>query len=314
LGRKVWYQDQGGISRCINNCNSKRKRNPTLLGRQGEHAPTQRMAFLNLVSGMGSTPSARQPGRRGVISGRHIPLNTKLRRNLVVPAATIDDRQKSVAQRLIELEGELKFITQPGRIPPRAAVIASLRNEIAALRSELADPAGSPGLDAPLPIKPRVKEELPPAPAATPGPSSSRRVTNSSEARNALLLVEKKLSRSAGEKAAIPLSERARDALEMIEDKMSNFSDASKNLNEIETLQVENTLLRTRLEVIFEKKRHLSQLLLALQKGLLQGTSGGNGSTEKKTESSGKKTESSGKKTESTGKNHKPKDAVVYTP
>lgn len=175
----------------------------------------------------------------------------------------IDDRIKAVAHKLLQKEEELKFITAPGRIPPRAAVVAAMRKEIAALRKELAEPGSQEGLDlTPVVQSKKIESTVPPS---VP-PARGRRVKAASSARNALLMVEKKLQ---GQSHDIPLSDKAMQALEMIEQNMSTVSAASKNLNDVETLQVENAILRTKLEVILEKKRHLTQVCQALQKGYL---------------------------------------------
>ena len=190
--------------------------------------------------------------------------------------ATIDDRQAAVAQKLLHLEGALSFITQPGRIPPRAAVVAGIRKEISALRSELANPGSVANLDLTVPAHAAPSPPAsPPAPGAVPvAPSAgskaaTRQPKKASGARNALLAIEKKLGSQAN---TAPLSEKAKSALEAIEGNMSSVMDAAKNLTEFETLQVENALLRTQLEVVMERKRHLSQLTLALRRGLIGGT------------------------------------------
>ncbi len=184
-------------------------------------------------------------------------------------AISDDERIKIVAHKLLQKEEELKFITAPGRIPPRAAVVAAMRKEISALRKELAEPGSQEGLDLTTSMLPSRKVEaspvVPPSVAQTAA-AGGRKVKTASSARNALLMVEKKLK---GESSDIPLSDKAMHALEMIEQDLSSVSAASKNLNELETLQVENAILRTKLEVVLEKKRHLTQLCHALQKGYI---------------------------------------------
>ena len=202
----------------------------------------------------------------------------------VTRATNMDGRQAQVAQKLLSLEGELAFITQPGRIPPRAAVVAGLRKEISALRSELTSPGSVPNLDLTMPKAPTPQATTPTPPASASVPSAGskaagREVKNASGARNALLAIEKKLGSQA---EAIPLSEKAKAALAMVEGNVSSMREASKNLTEFESLQVENALLRTQLEVVMERKRHLSALTLALKRGLV-----GNA---KKTEASGEST------------------------
>lgn len=96
--------------------------------------------------------------------------------------------------------------------------------------------------------------------------AAGREVKNASGARNALLAIEKKLGSQAD---ATPLSEKAKAALAMVEGNVSSMREASKNLTEFESLQVENALLRTQLEVVMERKRHLSALTLALKRGLV---------------------------------------------
>lgn len=196
----------------------------------------------------------------------------------VTRATNMDGRQAQVAQKLLSLEGELAFITQPGRIPPRAAVVAGLRKEISALRSELTSPGSVPSLDLTMPKAPTPQATTPTTPttpasasvsASVPSAGSKaagREVKNASGARNALLAIEKKLGSQAD---ATPLSEKAKAALAMVEGKVSSMREASKNLTEFESLQVENALLRTQLEVVMERKRHLSALTLALKRGLV---------------------------------------------
>jgi hypothetical protein len=193
----------------------------------------------------------------------------------VTRATNMDGRQAQVAQKLLSLEGELAFITQPGRIPPRAAVVAGLRKEISALRSELTSPGSVPNLDFTMPQAPTPQATTPTTPASASVSASvpsagskaaGREVKNASGARNALLAIEKKLGSQAD---ATPLSEKAKAALAMVEGNVSSMREASKNLTEFESLQVENALLRTQLEVVMERKRHLSALTLALKRGLV---------------------------------------------
>jgi len=193
----------------------------------------------------------------------------------VTRATNMDGRQAQVAQKLLSLEGELAFITQPGRIPPRAAVVAGLRKEISALRSELTSPGSVPNLDLTMPQAPTLQATTPTTPASASVSASvpsagskaaGREVKNASGARNALLAIEKKLGSQAD---ATPLSEKAKAALAMVEGNVSSMREASKNLTEFESLQVENALLRTQLEVVMERKRHLSALTLALKRGLV---------------------------------------------
>ena len=230
-------------------------------------------------------------------------------------AATMDDKQALVAQKLLALEGELSFITQPGRIPPRAAVVAGLRKEISTLRSELANPGSVENIDLTMP-KSLANFKAPAAPKAmaTPPPvvpsvgskAAMREMKSASGARNALLAIEKKLGSQAN---AAPLSEKAKTALEMIEGNMSSVKDASKNLTEFETLQVENALLRTRLEVVMERKRHLSQLTLALRRGLVGEGVGGTG----KGKGEAEKAHAAGETVEKKTAEKKTADEVVYT-
>ena len=183
----------------------------------------------------------------------------------------LDDNVKAVAHRLLQKEEELKFITAPGRIPPRAAVVAALRKEIAALRLELAEP-GSQGLDLSSLIIATPPSPASAAPAKTSTALAGKKLKGTSGARNALLMVEQKLADQSASSAGIPISEKVKEALDMIEQNMSTVGDASKNLNEFESLQVENAVLRTRLEVVLEKKRHLEKLHQALLKGHINPT------------------------------------------
>lgn len=180
----------------------------------------------------------------------------------------IDERSRAVAHKLLQKEEELKFITAPGRIPPRAAVVAAMRKEIAALRMELAHPGNHTNMDLTSPAPRRVESNPAPVVQSKVNPMTGRRKKTPSSARNALLMVEKKLQGESSS-ADIPLSHKAMHALEMIERNMSTVSAVSKDLNELETLQVENAILRTKLEIILEKKRRLTQLCQALRKGYL---------------------------------------------
>jgi hypothetical protein len=149
-----------------------------------------------------------------------------------------------------------------------------LRKEIASLRLELAEP-GSQGLDLSS-IVMMATPTPPPAPSVAPiKPSpaqAGKKLKGASGARNALLMVEQKLADQNASSAGMPISEKVKEALDMIEQNMSTVGDASKNLNEFETLQVENAVLRTRLEVVLEKKRHLEKLHQALVKGHMNPT------------------------------------------
>lgn len=189
----------------------------------------------------------------------------------------IDERVRAVAHKLLQKEEELKFITAPGRIPPKASVIAALRNDISALRKQLSDPSSSAHLlypEAARAVESDATEKKTKAKKVVATnqalKTSGRKVQAPSSARRALLMVEEKLSAatrgaSSGEK--VPVSEKVKQALEMIEHNMSSMTEASKNLNEFETLQVENAMLRTKLEITLEKKRRLEKLHQAYQMG-----------------------------------------------
>lgn len=226
------------------------------------------------MSRMGSAFASAVP--RPCVPSAMRTRSSRFRTASVSTRATIDDRQAAVAQKLLHLEGELSFITQPGRLPPRAAVVAGIRKEISVLRGELANPGSVADLDLTVPANAATMPPpaSPPAPtpvAAAPSAGSkaaSRPSKKASGARSALLAIERKLGSQAN---AAPLSEKAKNALEAIEGNLSSVKDAAKNLTEFEALQVENALLRTRLEVVMERKRHLSQLTLALRRGLIVG-------------------------------------------
>lgn len=183
-----------------------------------------------------------------------------------------DSRTKAVAKTLLQKEEELKFITAPGRLPPRASVVGSLRKEIAQLRLELADPENykfsAPLVSSPARLQPSGIE---PASKATEQKASRQLSIKSigssskkgSSAKAALLMVEKQLSLG-DEKPMVPprqVSDKVRDALVMVEKNMTIGEASVKNsLTDLETLQVENAVLRTRLEVTLEKKRQVMQL------------------------------------------------------
>mmetsp|Transcript_4214 Transcript_4214/g.8447 ORF Transcript_4214/g.8447 Transcript_4214/m.8447 type:complete len:278 (+) Transcript_4214:67-900(+) len=179
----------------------------------------------------------------------------------------IDERVKAVAHKLLQKEEELKFITSPGRIPPKASVVAALRNDIAALRNQLSDPSSN---YLPRTVTSPAKTVETKKKKSQALKTSGRKVQAPSSARKALLMVEEKLSattRGASSAQSAPVSDKVKQALEMIEHNMSSMTDASKNLNEFETLQVENAVLRTKLEITLEKKRRLEQLHQAYQMG-----------------------------------------------
>jgi len=183
-----------------------------------------------------------------------------------------DSRTKAVAKTLLQKEEELKFITAPGRLPPRASVVGSLRKEIAQLRLELADPEkykfSAPLVSAPSAQNSHVnltstgdkRKKASPLQAKSSIGSGAKKA---SSAKAALLMVEKQLSLG-DEKPMVPprqVSDKVRDALLMVEKNMTIGEASLKNsLTDLETLQVENALLRTRLEVTLEKKRHVMQL------------------------------------------------------
>jgi hypothetical protein len=181
-----------------------------------------------------------------------------------------DSRTKAVAKTLLQKEEELKFITAPGRLPPRASVVGSLRKEIAQLRLELADPENYK-FSAPLVSSPASAQPSRVEPASTEK-KASRTLSKSSigssskkgsSAKAALLMVEKQLSLG-DEKPMVPprqVSDKVRDALVMVEKNMTIGEASVKNsLTDLETLQVENAVLRTRLEVTLERKRQVMQL------------------------------------------------------
>lgn len=201
----------------------------------------------------------------GNITSRHVQCHAE---SNSTAESGIDERVKAVAHKLLQKEEELKFITSPGRIPPKASVVAALRNDIAALRNQLSDPSSSHLLrTVATPAKTVETKKKKKSQALK---TSGRRVQAPSSARKALLMVEEKLSaatRGASSAERAPVSDKVKQALEMIEHSMSSMTDASKNLNEFETLQVENAVLRTKLEITLEKKRRLEQLHQAYRMG-----------------------------------------------
>lgn len=184
----------------------------------------------------------------------------------------------AVAKTLLQKEEELKFITSPGRLPPKASVIASLRKEIASLRNQLTNPdeqntaatentvVGQSRLTKQL-VGRNTKPKASTAPPKAASESTMRSMRKGSGARNALLLVEQQMSLGStggtGNESATSLSvsDKVKHALQMVERNIS-ISEASKrnSLNEYETLQVENAILRTELENILEEKRRLEHL------------------------------------------------------
>ena len=186
--------------------------------------------------------------------------------------------QSQVALKLLQKEEELKFITSPGRLPPKASVVAALRKDIEVLRLQL---AGSEGIDINLnlesaPVQEQALDQPVISPTADrwkkPDASSSimKQARKASGARQALLLVEKQLSINDKTGVSVPaqsISNKVRKALKMVEANMP-IQDASieNKLSEYETLQVENAVLRTKLEIVLQKRRKLEQAQAASMK------------------------------------------------
>jgi hypothetical protein len=202
-----------------------------------------------------------------------------------------------VATLLVQKEEELRQLTMPspGQLPPRAAVVAGIRKEIADLRAQLKSAVAAnlpPTLAADLPIPPsfpspstaatigsatRSRSSTTPSPAmlsSTSNPSSTERARKSAAAggiaaREALLLVEQQLSvasSGSGSDSEEDLGAKARTALYAVEQslsmgmaKISRFSQ-TEELAEYEALQQENLLLKQRLEALQEYERKLEYL------------------------------------------------------
>jgi len=184
-------------------------------------------------------------------------------------SATDNAASRVVASLLLQKEEELKAITAPGSLAPKAAVVAALRREIATLREQ---------------IKSSVKAQLPPNLATDlPTPSvpsaassatykkgkhtlgTSRPAPMASGARGALLLVEHQLSVSssaAGGVGSVP-QPRGITAMQAIEQNMAlgSLSAIVGDANaELLALQQENAVLQAQLEVLVGQRRHLQML------------------------------------------------------
>jgi hypothetical protein len=189
-----------------------------------------------------------------------------------------------VANLLVQKEEELKQMIAPGRLAPRAAVIAGLRKEIAALRGQLKSAVAAnlpPTLAADLPAPPAPEPTIPSSATTISYASASMSVTRTTiksstdrrgrttgtAAREALLLIEQQLSVASGGDVTISgsdmLAARGRSALQAVEQSLS-MGVASAAVNEemaqLEALLQENALLKARFEALTERQRQLAVL------------------------------------------------------
>jgi hypothetical protein len=160
-----------------------------------------------------------------------------------------------VATLVVAKEEELRSLLSPGKLAPKAAVVAALRSKIAALRAQL---------------RSAVAADLPPLAPAQPG---SRAMSAApvggvamSSARGALLLVEQQMAVSGsgsgggGVDGAAGSKDRVRDALRMLERRLSmgaSLGGAGDDLAELEALQQENVMLQARLDALQAEERQL---------------------------------------------------------
>ncbi|KAL4527235.1 hypothetical protein Ndes2437A_g02409 [Nannochloris sp. 'desiccata'] len=204
-----------------------------------------------------------------------------------------------VATLLVQKEEELRQLTAPGKLPPRASVVAAYRKEIADLRAQLKSTVAAnlpPTLAADLPLPPPFPSPSAAAAAAAIGSAVSQRASASSTipspamlssspngtasrkksaaaggiaAREALVLVEQQLSfagSGSGNDSDEDLGAKARTALYAVEQSLSmgvvSISKAAETdeLAEYEALQQENELLKQRLEALQEYQRKLDFL------------------------------------------------------
>lgn len=156
-----------------------------------------------------------------------------------------------VASLIVQKEEELAQILQPapGKLPPKAAVVSSLRKEIAALRSQLKNRVAAT-------LPPALADDIPPV-LKTPTesfPTAAKMGTSlgiSSSARSALMLVEQQLSVSGRSNNNTNPVTTGQSALKAIEQQLSTGASSIRNRGgqqtKLEVLQFENAQLRARL-------------------------------------------------------------------
>lgn len=183
-----------------------------------------------------------------------------------------DNNQHLLAQLIVQKEELLKRSILPGKLPPKATVVASLRKEIAELRQQLRE---------------SMERNVP-----TKSASILKNMdTNKSKNENgtSMALVNKsKLNNRALPSTTTDLSTTAREALLLMERSETSSIDERQlmlvassaawpdgdQLAELESLTQENALLKSRLAALLEHQRKLKVLKERLKQG-------GNNSPEK---------------------------------
>ena len=192
----------------------------------------------------------------GVNTARGLRLHVRVAAQTSGPSSAAGGR--TVATLVVAKEEELRSLLSPGKLAPKAAVVAALRSEIAALRAQL---------------RSAVAADLPPLAPAQPG---SRAMSAApvggaamSSARGALLLVEQQMAVSGsgsggggvdGVDGAAGSKDRVRNALRMLERRLSmgaSLGGAGDDLAELEALQQENVMLQARLDALQAEERQL---------------------------------------------------------
>ena len=208
-------------------------------------------------------------------TGRRIP-HRHARGNLFVGASSSsseDESRRLVASLIVQKEQELVGILEPapGRLPPKAAVVASLRKEIAELRAQLQNEVAArlpPALASDLPVKP-TKYQIRTVDSSTQNKSRmGASKPPPSSARGALLMVEQQLSvsQSSNRKTRITSGVSALQAVEQNLSSKSSFLGSSTDdfQAELEVLQMENSQLKARLDALETAIYHLTDLKLKL--------------------------------------------------
>lgn len=192
--------------------------------------------------------------------------------------------QLAIASLLVQKEEELRAITAPGRLAPKAAVVAAIRKDIAALREQLKS-----SVTAKLPptlasdLLPQTKPTPKPAPTVSSPAMSTSPAPRASGARGALLLVEQQLSvgspSAPGSNGTVSAAQRVRSALQAVEQNLSMGALAAMgDLAEYEALQQENAVLQSQLEALVAYKRQLLELKRRVNSGSLAGVGTANAS------------------------------------
>lgn len=165
-----------------------------------------------------------------------------------------ENNQQLLAQLIVQKEEELKRSILPGKLPPKATVVASLRKEVAELRQQLRQAMGST------------------VPARTQSSNSS------TQHRNTNIKANSKLKNMNVPSAGLSMT--ARETLLLMERSASGIDDRQmalmassgawpegEQLAELEALTQENALLKSRLAALSEHQRKLNALKERLKGG-----------------------------------------------